>query len=163
MLDSIDIFEGYGVQDSIGFMFGFMEFVDGANTELLNGHFIQNVGPQANLVYEDTVTYTIGSGYEYPSSGTVYQWALTETANVNSFESSLVDFNIYPNPVNDNLSIQVKGDNIVYIYNITGQLLSTHQIVNNKTINVTNLSQGIYFIKIENTNGQTGVQRFVKN
>lgn len=161
MLDSVDIFEDYANMDTIGFIFGFMEYND-ASSDLLNGHYIQGVGPLANLIYEDTATYTIGSGLEYPISGTVYQWALTQTASIKSIESSALDFNIYPNPVNDNLSIQVKGGAKVHLYNIAGNIISTYQVTNSKTINVSQLNQGIYFIKIESTNGQVGVKRFVK-
>lgn len=59
-------------------------------------------------------------------------------------------FNIYPNPTKG--LITVKGVNLinenVQIYNTVGQLVVDYKIENSSTINLSNLSEGVYIIKI---------------
>jgi photosystem II stability/assembly factor-like uncharacterized protein len=65
---------------------------------------------------------------------------------------------IYPNPVTDMLYIQSESDEIfnVSITNICGKIVYT-AYTNDRSIDVSQLSPGMYFIKIQNT-----VMRFVK-
>jgi hypothetical protein len=64
-------------------------------------------------------------------------------------------FNIYPNPVNDVLTID--GDyTSATIYDVFGKVILT--INNQNTIDVTDLSSGVYFINI-NTNNATTVKK----
>lgn len=77
---------------------------------------------------------------------------------------------VYPNPVHSILTIQVKrgvGKNIsLYLYNVYGQKIRTIFYDENsgtdvsKTIDVSDLSSGIYFIKAGNATNS--VKRFVK-
>lgn len=71
-------------------------------------------------------------------------------------------FNIYPNPVNDRLMIETSEDvKEVNIYNILGvAVYSTNNFVQNE-INVSDLSEGIYFINIKTDRGEI-VKRFIK-
>lgn len=68
--------------------------------------------------------------------------------------------NIYPNPVKENLTINnanaIYGEDIC-IYSITGVLVAKHSQWNGETIDVSNLTPGVYFI---NTNSTT--LKFVK-
>jgi hypothetical protein len=58
------------------------------------------------------------------------------------------EFKIYPNPANQFLNIQLPANEIfsASIYNSIGQLVSVSQ--NQKKINISNLSEGIYFVGI---------------
>lgn len=64
-------------------------------------------------------------------------------------------FLIYPNPVKDVLNIEfVKGDNeieSVLIYSTLGKLVREYEVVDN-SINVKNLSSGIYLLKVVTEN-----------
>ncbi len=74
---------------------------------------------------------------------------------------------IYPNPAKENLTIDFKNNvyiqnNIVYIYNLGGQLLLQQSIKQEKTnLNISNLTKGMYIIKISNDK-KTNVSKFVK-
>lgn len=61
---------------------------------------------------------------------------------------------IYPNPFQDNLNIALgsanSGETLVTIYNISGQLVKTASLSENKTINCSELESGIYLLKIMN-------------
>ncbi|ARV08403.1 hypothetical protein BTO05_01620 [Winogradskyella sp. PC-19] len=62
------------------------------------------------------------------------------------------NYSIYPNPTNSILSIKgLKTSENVEVYNLSGQKLLTKTIdTNRNTINVSQLSAGIYFLKINN-------------
>lgn len=69
---------------------------------------------------------------------------------------------IYPNPVNDNLFIATE-DNIeeITIYTLTGVVIYNETNSNN-TVDVSKLSDGIYFIKVKTSKGEM-MRRFTKN
>jgi hypothetical protein len=58
---------------------------------------------------------------------------------------------IYPNPTANILNVSnIKNTNTYYIYNILGSVVYTGNINTNNAINVGELLQGIYFLKLEN-------------
>ena len=65
---------------------------------------------------------------------------------------------IYPNPTNYELTITNYDGNSVEICDITGKIVMNCQLSTANSINVSALSQGIYFLKAGNS-----VQKFVKN
>ncbi len=70
---------------------------------------------------------------------------------------------VYPNPAVDHLFIQDK-ENLaqVRIYNISGQLVMASR-TNKNRFDVSTLTEGIYTIQIESTDGTVSVQKFVKH
>lgn len=103
--------------------------------------------------------------------GTLTNWELdiclssTVTAiNETKVKNAIV---LYPNPTNDKLTIKglIDGGDLVTINitDITGKIIGSPLITssNKKTIDVSNLSTGIYFLKINSLKG-TQVIKFVK-
>jgi len=76
-------------------------------------------------------------------------------------DESRLDFEVYPNPVNDFININSKLHiNKVEIYSVLGkQILSTS--VNLNRIDISNLNKGVYFIKVYSSNN-VGINRVVK-
>lgn len=73
------------------------------------------------------------------------------------------NFSIYPNPVNNVLNISVKNEmtiNSLSITDLNGRVVSTSS--SSSTIDVSNLSSGVYFVSIETNEGK-GTSKFVKN
>lgn len=69
---------------------------------------------------------------------------------------------LHPNPVNSNLYIDIKNTQIstIEIYNVLGKkVLNTTK----QTIDVSNFSKGIFFIKIQSTEGKTAIKKLLKN
>jgi hypothetical protein len=67
---------------------------------------------------------------------------------------------IYPNPAQDNLNIVTNGTfNKATITDISGKVVCTS---NSKTINISALSNGVYFVKVETAQGISNT-KFVKN
>ncbi len=77
---------------------------------------------------------------------------------------SLSNFSIYPNPTSDIISLTGVPSNIasVTIYNIQGQIVKAEGL-ENKTINVSTLISGMYFLKIQTNDGRNSTQKFIKN
>ncbi|MBK5212228.1 MAG: T9SS type A sorting domain-containing protein [Flavobacteriaceae bacterium] len=75
-------------------------------------------------------------------------------------------FFIHPNPVKDKLVLSSNETNSLKlkIFNITGKLLSTQTVEPEKqtSIDVSNFTNGIYFLNIENENGKAEVKKFIK-
>ncbi len=69
---------------------------------------------------------------------------------------------IYPNPVRDNLKVSgLSSETVAKIYNLNGKLLHTSMLTNSEyEINVSDLSVGLYIIKLE-TDKETVVKRFI--
>lgn len=74
------------------------------------------------------------------------------------------DFNIYPNPVENEIFITTEMNvEMISVYDIYGRIMS-YKVVetqNSNVIDVADLKAGIYFVKIKTDNGEL-VKRFVK-
>jgi hypothetical protein len=72
-------------------------------------------------------------------------------------------FSIVPNPATNNIAITAKSDfSKVEIVNFLGQtVLSQSNDSKESRVDVSNLTNGIYFVRITSDNG-TSVQKFVK-
>lgn len=85
-------------------------------------------------------------GYGIPD----FQTALTAALSIQSFDNKA--FLVYPNPINDNVTIQIPTENInsvLYLYNNLGQKVKEVAISDAiQTISVESLNSGIYFYQI---------------
>lgn len=73
------------------------------------------------------------------------------------------NFSVYPNPVTNVLNISMKNEMIINNLSITdlnGRVVSSSD--SNTSIDVSNLSPGVYFISVETYEGK-GTSKFVKN
>ncbi len=93
------------------------------------------------------------------STKTLYQVGVnTGVSNI-----KLTDINIYPNPVSDVLNIKSdKSIKNMDLYDTQGRLV-LHTNGNQKTINLSVINLGIYFLKISLTSGETSIEKIVKN
>ena len=72
-------------------------------------------------------------------------------------------FSIYPNPVNTRFKTN-KALSSLEIYDITGKLVKSFDgdFTENDTYDISELTQSIYLVKIENANGQTLTSKLIK-
>ena len=94
-------------------------------------------------------------------SGDTVAWHenLGPTAGVD--DNMLSDFAVYPNPTTGILTVQSKTAIVqIEIHNLLGQLVLSN--TNQNTIDISNVSQGVYFIKVMGENGGFGAQKVVK-
>ena len=83
--------------------------------------------------------------------------------NVSFYEN--IKFNIYPNPVNNILTISYENANPVHveIFNAIGKMIQSFEISQQKTeIDVASFSSGIYLIRLCDEYQRNGIQRFIK-
>ncbi len=91
-----------------------------------------------------------------------YEFSDVNYLRFSDFKSDVSDVSVYPNPVNDYLTI-ANGIGQVTIYNGIGKLFRSFQVVDELTdIDVSDLPKGHYFIRIHTPNNQLVTKRFVK-
>jgi len=84
----------------------------------------------------------------------------TENCTLSTSENTLLDFSVYPTPTENILNIKLKTEiTKIEIYSKLGQLIIN--TTENK-IDISNLTQGLYFVKVEDVNGNFGVKKIVK-
>lgn len=128
--------------------------------------------------FQGQATTVISSGFVKPSTNkngapfALYASKATGGAlvllppvlSVKDIDGKNNSFEVYPNPVNDLLSI--KGDHIlpnakISVLDIYGRIVLETSNTNN-TVNVKELITGTYFLRVTDKDGKTGYQKFVK-
>lgn len=112
------------------------------------------------LVYESNEGFTGSDSFQYtvcsdldPSDCDEATVFITVVLSLNEISTNL--FSIYPNPVENNLNItlDINENANVSIYNASGQIVLSKDFVNTTNLNTSNLSNGIYFIRLQTENG----------
>jgi len=78
-------------------------------------------------------------------------------------ENIKIDFNIYPNPAQDKLNIDLKNNYEMYSYSIFdsyGRIVSNNSTYES-SIDISNINQGIYFIRVTNSDNATTTKKFI--
>jgi len=76
-----------------------------------------------------------------------------------SFQNNTLKATIYPNPTSDNFIIEMENEvKSVEIYSLLGQKILT---ANSKNINISNVSKGVYMVRIEDTNSVVTTQKLI--
>ncbi len=114
------------------------------------------VGLESNTEYCYTVTSVNG---DVESEASEEACGKTLGDGVSEITTSL---NVYPNPVNDKLYIETEAKiEEINIYTLTGIVVFSETNCDN-AIEVSNLSSGVYFVKVRTENGEV-VKRIAKN
>ena len=116
------------------------------------------------LVTQPLIISYIGSYF----SNFIYNFTCYYNPPVSIIEKSLLkDINIFPSPAKDKISIdfKVNGDYFISIINIIGQEVISKKSENAQTINVdvSQLSNGIYTIKVFQNNALLTSSKFIIN
>ncbi|HEY9113714.1 MAG TPA: LamG-like jellyroll fold domain-containing protein [Bacteroidales bacterium] len=78
------------------------------------------------------------------------------------FENSNREFSVYPNPTSNLINISAKNSNnySIKIFDQLGKLVLIDQ--NSETVDISNMSNGLYYIEIENSEGKRFSQKIIK-
>ena len=129
----------------------------GCNLSGWNGTSI--LGPIASLKVSDIVSPNNGTG------GTIFSLFICDPTNSIFDFTSKYQLNMYPNPADDKLTIEGKIilNSEIEITDILGRKVNTDIIIqfNYAIINCSELTKGIYFIKIKN-DSVSYTEKFVK-
>lgn len=146
------------------------------NTNLTDGctaeHYVYSGGDNGSSV---ELYKIIGGGHTWPGSpftigvtnrdfnASLMIWLFFRKYHLDQFTSinelnEALDITIYPNPAMDRINISVSGNVQISIMDMNGkQVLSS----NNKTIDVSALAKGIYFIHVSNEKG-SAVKKLIR-
>jgi hypothetical protein len=118
---------------------------------IANYRFVRWSNGATNPVYTFTVTQD--------TSFTAIFESTTDVTDIDDISSSIT---IHPNPVQDMLYITTEANiKQVEIYNLQGQLIRTENASLNE-ISTTNLSSGLYMLRITSEQGGVSVHKFIK-
>ena len=119
------------------------------------------------IIFQDEELYRLNFGdidTTFKKKPMFFEYAIDCEPSVGIDETTTPEtLDIYPNPVNDRLYIETENNvKNVTIFDIFGRQQQLSAISSQPyVINVSNLTSGIYFVKINTTNGEI-VKRFVK-
>lgn len=128
-----------------------------------------NVGLDKNSDSSDKVYYNITGGWaQSPYPGSLMMRPVfgpaTDFTGINDRYKDKNLLSVYPNPATDKLHIQLKAsDSEATSYSIVdlfGRVIITNQFVTNQAIDISMLSNGIYFVKLDSST-KTITQKFV--
>jgi hypothetical protein len=140
----------------------FIEF--SANGSTVGANFIEVIGsvnsyttfnlPISLMSQPDTMVIMCSSGNNVGSALFIDELQINE--GYTSLEkTTLVNFKIYPNPVNESLNLDFNEDyNQITIIGIDGNIISTHKLNGHSSkINVSKLQKGVYWIECQTSKG----------
>ncbi|MCL2435823.1 MAG: T9SS type A sorting domain-containing protein [Lentimicrobiaceae bacterium] len=104
--------------------------------------------------------YQVSAIYEHCESELTDTVSVEITVGINDF--TIASFNIYPNPTTGNVTFKGAGLNRVEIFEIQGRKLAGYENVNGiLQINVSQYTNGIYFIKMYSDDHQIVTKRLI--
>ncbi|MFT7036311.1 MAG: hypothetical protein ACJA2S_004840 [Cyclobacteriaceae bacterium] len=93
-------------------------------------------------------------------AGHVRVFDLSSVLNID--KNLLLDFSVYPSPTSGFINITSENTiTQIEVYNQLEQLVASNK--DQKTIDISSASQGIYFIRIKDIDGNMGTQKVLKN
>ena len=114
-----------------------------------------------NTIYDYTIDDAIPESKDESRFNLIFN---PTTLNLNDFEN--FGMTLSPNPTSAILNFQftsnlTMSDSKVNIYDVTGRLVSIQNMSDSLSVNVSNLSDGMYLVKVTNNN-KTWVSKFIK-
>lgn len=118
-----------------------------------NGNHFKNSSAEISWTVGDIVTETHSNSSVTLTQGFHQVTIIEDTSNPGGFNSNKnIEFNVYPNPTFKNITIttvSTLGELNAKVYDSKGSLSKEKKIENgNGTIEVSELSEGIYYLKI---------------
>ena len=157
--------EGFGYKyevtmawDAVEGADGYDVFVNTATAQDFHMGYTNGTAYVAGTDKEGTLEfYVVAFNDETESAPSETCTIVIEYDAIEELSSSL---NIYPNPANDNLFIETEMNvEEVVVFDVDGRQQST--VNGQQSVDVSNLSNGVYFVKVRTENGEV-VKRFVK-
>jgi hypothetical protein len=129
-----------------------------AKAQDISPHVVNTTGNQftnANFSLE----YSVGEIAIATLSNSIYQLTqgflqsdMSSTVTGLLASNELENFSIYPNPTENELYVEAADANAIEVYNQLGLMVAEYTI--KEKITLSNLTSGIYFLKIYNTQNQ---------
>ncbi len=122
---------------------------------------IENVGSSSmDFVFQENNITTYLATYDL---GAITYEVDTTPLAISDFENNENNILVYPNPVASDVNVLLSNGEIpkqIVIYSYTGQLIL--EVSQKEKINLENLNQGIYFVKVLSSNGKIYIKKIIK-
>jgi len=148
--------------NEIEFIFENINLPDSTTDEPNSHGFIAyKIKPKTDIVLGDIIPNKADIFFDF-NAPIETNTATTTIVNVLAVnENRLLDFSVFPTPTENILNIKSKKEIVkIEIYSKLGQLILKNTTENK--IDISNLNQGLYFVKVEDVNGNFGVKKIVK-
>lgn len=138
----------------------------------------EDCGLQLHNSFEDSYFAFISGGFWYSvtQDGTgfiltlengLFGYAIFKSYPLSTIDLAKNKFQLYPNPVKNELILTSENTLEILkvkIFNVEGKILSTQklELENQSSIDVSQLATGIYFLNIQDENGNTTIKKFIK-
>lgn len=133
---------------------------NGNNTNFLQ--FDATGNPNLVCIRVDDAAWSNANWPNKDASAT-YINSQAECATLSNEEFVLVDFTLFPNPSTNNLTISIKEKASYTLVSVNGQLIKKGNLeTGENTINVSNISNGLYFIQVKTAQG-ISTKKIIKN
>jgi len=133
-----------------------------ANTEIGKGYVTFKIKPMPGYTVGDIIPNTASIFFDFnPAIITnTFNTEFVAALSVNNFDNNSIS--IFPNPTQNILNIQSEETIIdASVYDLLGKKIKVIQLSNN-TMDVSNLAQGMYIIKVVGENDKTFSTKFIK-
>jgi hypothetical protein len=124
---------------------------------------------RTNSYLDDTIDENLYDYYVTAIDRSFNESSQSNIATVNTLSNNTnfknLNLKIYPNPTTSELNIQIDGSTInglMYIYDVTGRLIHHQEIKNTLTKLTLECPEGVYFVKVKSSNGNTMVKQIIK-
>ena len=148
--------------NEIEFIFENINLPDSTTDEPNSHGFIAyRIKPKADIALGDIIPNKADIYFDF-NEAVETNTVTTEVVNVLSLnENALLDFSIYPIPTERILNVKSKTEIAkIEIYSKLGELILKNTTKNK--IDISNLSQGLYFVKVEDVNGYFRMKKIIK-
>ena len=147
--------------NKIEFIFENINLPDSSTDEPNSHGFIAyKIKPKTTISLNDIIPNKANIFFDY-NEAVETNTVITKVVNVLSVdENSMLDFTVYPIPAEKTVKVNAKTAIIkIELFSKLGKKLKE---TNGNKIVVSNLTQGLYFIKVEDINGNIGIKKIVK-
>lgn len=132
------------------------------NTEGLVDFFAFGIAANACIQVDDAQAATDATTFPYNQWNTDPSTTFSEACSLSSSEFELSQIKVYPNPTTDKLTVSNTTMVSYQIYDAKGSLVVAQLKLDPDPIDVSFLTQGMYFLKFTNAEMQSQSIRFVK-
>lgn len=120
----------------------------------------------ANIAISPTITtsYTLsGTDANGCTNSTIITQSVSSCTGLQNLNNDF-EINIYPNPNNGKFTINLPVQCDMEIIDMLGSVISKHSNISGiQTIDISNYSGGVYFVKLKTNNNNYSIKRIIKN
>ncbi|NQY30952.1 MAG: T9SS type A sorting domain-containing protein [Flavobacteriaceae bacterium] len=151
------------VFDNLTWQFDNINLADSTNDEPnSHGYVHYKIKPLAGYSVGDIVPNTASIVFDFntPVITNTFDTEFTAPLGVEDYKA-LKNYSIYPNPTTGLLIVNSKTTIAqIEVFNYLGQTIMN--VLNTETIDISKLNSGLYFIKIKDVNGDSGIEKILK-